>query len=345
MLSLRGEKGFFDDVKKGVDIALRSLTEETGYEIEAGDVDPIKLNKLAYFVIQDFDEVQGITYGWYKYGPAPDYGKKQYDDEIEDPDPRDAEEVPGSGRSFVGPDYPGPEAIADYLLEDLDWFEHIISTPTKEFLVEFYGNHGPREPENFRDLYKESAILQQSLDTIKEDDGWINHADTLHDEVSERMNTVNRELLNLTTTEEARNDFREYSRVLNNILVHSIDKESLTASHQSFIEDVINFYYGYAWKYVALLISQATASGRHEDQLRNSIEANLSEMRAQYDNELSSIIDDARRYDLYPEVPDLPDEDISQRETIEDVGVRKWSKAGIESFEQQMRADTEEQTQ
>ena len=63
MITLGDEDDLLDDIKEGVEIAM----QRRGYN--SGNIDPIKFNKLTYLAIHEYDIP--ITYGWYKYGPAP----------------------------------------------------------------------------------------------------------------------------------------------------------------------------------------------------------------------------------------------------------------------------------
>jgi len=63
MLTLGDEDDLLKDIEEGIQIAM----EREGYPSDA--VDPIKVNKLAHFAVQDLGVP--LTYGWYKYGPAP----------------------------------------------------------------------------------------------------------------------------------------------------------------------------------------------------------------------------------------------------------------------------------
>jgi len=63
MLTRADESDIIDDIKDGIGIAL------SWREASAHSIDSIKLNKLAYIAIERLEVP--ITFGWYKYGPAP----------------------------------------------------------------------------------------------------------------------------------------------------------------------------------------------------------------------------------------------------------------------------------
>jgi hypothetical protein len=128
MLTLGDEDDLLEDITEGVEIAMY----RRGYD--ADDIDPIKLNKLAYLAIEEYD--LPITYGWYKYGPAPVNVAHQSVSTI----PRSEDEIASVDEpriKNVNYDVRSPEEYSYFYSDDLEEFGHVLEALTKEYLVEF----------------------------------------------------------------------------------------------------------------------------------------------------------------------------------------------------------------
>src|SRR5699024_3155177 len=233
-----------NDIKEGVEIAMH----REGYPADA--VDPIKFNKLAYLAIQDLEIP--ITYGWYKYGPAPVNVRRQ----DAQPTPKPAEDCRASSQArILTPDnrFRSPSEYSYYFTEDMPEFRQILRTPTKEFLVGFYEDYAP---EPYFDIYTASVRLQQVIDEISEDRDWHNEAEMYQQELDDRLSEIKREILKEPTLSEAIDPFFEYSRLLKNVISGAAALNHINPSQQRFVSKLIDYFYGGAWNYVALAISK-----------------------------------------------------------------------------------------
>ena len=291
MHTLGDEDDLLEDVKEGVEIAMH----RQGYGEDA--VDPIKLNKLAYFAIREFE--LPITYGWYKYGPAPVNVARQ----VVDPSPRPSEEVAAADEPRIrnlNHQNRSPEEYSYFYAEDLAEFERILETPTKEYLVTFYFEHAPDE---FRDLYIASVELQQVLDEIKDDPSWHDEGDEYVALLERRFPRLIREVRSNPRLQEAeaREAIERYEQLFTDVVTTASRQSELTEAQQRFIGRLVDTFYGGAWNYVALLVSRATVDlspGTNQQQLRNSIERDLQDIRTECPREHSRLAERATQFDL-----------------------------------------------
>lgn len=294
MITLGDEDDLLEDVKEGVDIAMH----RRGFD--DGDVDPIKFNKLAYFAVEEFD--LPITYGWYKYGPAPVNTASQ----SVDVSPVPSNDVPAADEprvQDVNHDNRSPEEYSYFFSDDLEEFERIVKTSTKEYLVEFYFNHAP---DRYRDLYIASAELQQIVDEITSDPSWHEDAGQFLEIVETRYPRIVREVRSNPALGESVRPVESYERLLIDVLETASNRTELSEAQQRFVGRIIDFFYGGAWKYVALLISRDTVElspGTNQDRLRNSIDEDLREIRTGYETELNRLWERGERYELVSHIP------------------------------------------
>ena len=289
MLTLGDEDDLLEDIKEGVEIAMN----RRGYDEDA--VDPIKLNKLAYFAIQEFE--LPITYGWYKYGPAPVNVARQ----VVDLSPRPSEEVAAADEPRIRNLNHGnrsPEEYSYFYAEDLVEFERILETPTKEYLVTFYFEHAPDE---FRDLYIASAELQQVLDEIKDGVSWHVQGDEYVSLLDKRFPRIIHEVRSNPRLRESVGAIEQYERLFTDVVTTATNQSELTEAQQRFIGRLVDNFYGGAWNYIALLVSRATVDlspGTNQQQLRNSIEEDLRDLRTECPREQSRLAERATQFDL-----------------------------------------------
>ncbi|MDY6774840.1 MAG: hypothetical protein SV253_01930 [Halobacteria archaeon] len=317
MFTLGDEDSILDDIKEGVEIAMH----RKGYGSDS--VDPIKFNKLAYFAIKEYDIP--ITYGWYKYGPAPVNVANQK--VSVSPRPADTVQAVNEPRVQSPSDKTrSPEEYSYFFSNDLGEFEHIVETDTKEYLTEFYFEHAPDE---YRDLYIASAELQQVLDKVREDPSWHEEGEEVVSLLMKRFPRVIHEVASNPNLKESVGKIQDYEALLTEILTTASDRDDVTEVQQRFIKRVLDYFYGGAWKYVALLISRDTVNlspGENKDRLLNSIEDELGELRNEYNEEISRLKEEAEKYDLVSEssrVQDVStedtrkfDEDFDEEETV-----------------------------
>lgn len=289
MITLGEENDSLEDIQEGVEL----LMSERGYE--EGDIDDIKFNKLAYFAIQEFG--LPITYGWYKYGPAP----AAVDNQHINASPRPKSDIPATDQPRVRSSsnkFLSPEEYYYFFRDDFENFDNIMGTETKKYLTEFYFEHAPDE---YRDLYIASAELQQVLDEIKEDPSWHEDCEEYISLLNRRFPRVVREVTSNSKLDESVEAIEEYEKLLMEVIISSSELEELEDAQQRFIQRIINYFYGGAWKYVALIISRDTVDlspGDNQDKLLNSIENKLGEIRIEYDKEISRFEQEANEHNL-----------------------------------------------
>jgi len=289
MFTLGDEDDLLEDINEGVEIAMY----RRGYD--ADDIDPIKLNKLAYLAIHEYD--LPITYGWYKYGPAPVNVAYQSVSTV----PRSEDEIAAVDEpriKNVNYDIRSPEEYSYFYSDDLEEFEHVLETPTKEYLVEFYFGYAP---EQYRDLYIASAELQQVVDDLKQGTEWHDEATKTLDTLTKRYQRVMHEVNENPVLNESVEPMRAYGELLMEVLVTTANLSDISESQQRFITRVVDYFYGGAWKYVALLVSRDTVKlspGENKRKLLNSIEEELRAIRTEYDDELRGLRERSQQFDL-----------------------------------------------
>lgn len=306
MLTFGDEDDLQEDIKEGVAIALDFCDfDDEGY------IDDIKLNKLAYFAIQHFD--LDITYSWYKYGAAPIYSEPADRGETSYISPRPEGEITAATSSrvpTVDNKYRSPIEYAYFFADDItEEFERIYNTGTKEYLVHFYDENAPT---HYKQLYIQSAKLQQVLDSIKDDDDWYDEIAETYNELEGCLNETYEEMLLVDEVSESLTAFQEYSRLIRNVIIAAKEQESLSSNQKRFMTNVVDFFYRVPWKYTALLIAQDTVTGSNRGLLKTSIEDDLRWMREHYERETDSLRQRAFAFSL------LPDSVEEMREVIAD---------------------------
>lgn len=291
MLTLGDEADLLQDIEEGIQIAM----EREGYPSES--VDPIKVNKLAHFAIQDLGVP--VTYGWYKYGPAPVF---ETDKARLGPTPES--EINASGESRIpdpGDAFYSPEEYSYYFTRDCTHFDRILQTPTKEYLIEFYESHAPAP---YGTLYEQSIQVQKVLDGIKDGNGWHSEAEDYSKSLNRELTELHRELLDIDSLNEVSDTYSNYSKLLRRIIAEASSKDNLTASQNRFIRKVVNFFYSGVWKYATLLISKNTvhlSPGENDAKLLNAIERDLQNIRGSVTEEIESLRKQGIERGLYTE--------------------------------------------
>lgn len=329
MLTFGDEDDLQEDIKEGVAIALDFC--DFGDE---GYIDDIKLNKLAYFAIQQFD--LDITYSWYKYGAAPIYSEPADQGETNFISPVSEDEVPAVSSSrvpTVDNKYRSPIEYAYFFADDItEEFERAVTMETKEYLVHFYTENAPP---HYKQLYIQSAKLQQVLDSIKEDDNWYNEKAEIYNELEDRLNDTYKEMLLVDEVSESIAAFQNYSRLIRNVLIAAMEQESLSSNQKRFMTNLIDFFYGITWKYTALLIAKDTVTGNNRELLKNSIEDDLRWMRDHNERETDSLRQRALAFNLLPdsveEMMEVVDDDENlPPEQVNEDEIEAWSRLGGE---------------
>lgn len=295
MLTRGDENDLLEDIKEGIQIALFNGIEEGRFEEAEIQLDPIRINKLAYIAVEELG--LDLTFGWYKYGPAP-YDVVAADSSqstgpsIEAP-PRASGDIQASTSSRLpSRGYYSSEEYAYFFLRELDEvFDDIVTAEdTKEYLVEFYEKYASkdREAAPFENLYIESAYLQQILDYIGHDTEWHDDAEQYFDRLDVGLTRVYGELLRRPELKSTVEPFQQYIRLIKDVISAAAAEQSLSESQQRYINRVVGAYYNLGWKYVALQISLQTMRGENVDYLRSETEPKLEALQqGDYDREIA----------------------------------------------------------
>ena len=295
MLTYSEERSILDDVQEGVEIAMH----REDYHSDA--IDPIKVNKLAYFAIREFDI--GVTFGWYKYGPAPvdtatHQGSKGPSTELE---PKPEADITASDRSRVPSErnnHPSPEEFAHFF-KNFDEFHAMLTMETKEYLEEFYEQYAP---ETYKPLYLAGIRFQRKIDQIGDNPESIQNSSISYHSVSHSANEVFGELLKLPQLNEAVTPFKDYTDLLRDIIASIESRGDLEERVEQFINDFVSFFYTSTWKYVALFISRDTVRGDNANQLLDSIDDKIGELRSRYNGDLGAWQEHSRLFGLPPRI-------------------------------------------
>ena len=333
MLTRADESDLIDDIKDGIGIALNWRGAS------ANSIDSIKLNKLVYLAVKRLNIP--ITFGWYKYGPAP--VDLQYSETAVRSKTQEECDAPHESR-LPERDFYSPLEYAYFFDNELDDFEQILQAPTKEFLVSFYKREAP---DKYKSLYIKNAQLQQILDEIESDASWHEDVDIYYREISQRAGELTRELMQIESLRETQSSFRKYVRFLKSLIAHTSEHDSLSDTQQRFVKRIVGYYYGGAWKYVGLKISENTvhlSPGTNQQKLLTSIENDRQEIRA-------DINDDLDRFKERAAVLELT-EDESQKRTVQESHdenqpldqdyAELWARANAEALSISYTKDTDE---
>ncbi len=331
MLTRAEESDLIDDIKEGIGMAL-----EWG-GASATSIDSIKLNKLVYLAVQRLEIP--LTFGWYKYGPAP--VDLQYSETAVTATSQDDLDAPNDSR-LPERDYYSPMEYAYFFQDTLDEFDDILRARTKEFLISFYEREAPKP---YGDLYVKNAQLQQVLDEIKSDATWHDDVDMYYREVSQRIGELTREVMKIEALREAHAPFRLYARFLKRLIANASTQDSLSAPQQRFMKRIVDYYYGGAWKYVALNISENTvplSPGHNKEKLLTSIENDRQEMRSDYQDDLNAFKERAISLNLVKKVSNdrsVSSSDSSSNEPSDREHAELWSRASAEALGKSSKKD------
>ncbi|WP_434520815.1 hypothetical protein [Halorubrum sp. AS12] len=271
-------------------------------DADLNNLTSIKLNKLLYLAVDKFD--LPITYSWYKYGASLSGG--QNDVAVGAVEPQALADLPSPDEPSIGNswDYPSPEEYRYFFKSDIE-LTNILQEETKSYLREFYTGYAPEE---YRDLYVASAVLQKSLDTIL-DMG----AEEFNENSAECLDTVEEELrdldlqilLNSHVEDDEENALTAYTDLLRQVVIN-LDSQATDLSQKQFqkFRRLLKFYYSHAWKYVSLGISEKTASGPSRRDLIGGAVNDLDSLEKNYTGELQALRKSCEDAELVPTMPE-----------------------------------------
>jgi len=284
------------DIMDGLGVAIHDE------DADIANLTSIKLNKLLYLAANKFD--LPITYSWYKYGASLSGG--QNDVAVDSVEPQALADLPSPDEPSIGNswDYPSPEEYAYFFKNDIE-LTNILQEETKSYLREFYTGYAPEE---YRDLYVASAVLQKSLDTILDmntEEFNENSAECL-DTIEEELRDLDHQtLLNSHIEADEENALTAYTDLLRQV-INNLDNQATDLSRKQFqkFRRLLKFYYSHAWKYVSLGISEKTASGPSRRDLIGGAVSDLDSLEKNYTDELQALKKSCEDAGLVPPVPE-----------------------------------------
>jgi hypothetical protein len=284
---------------------LYDIMDGLGAAIYESDADPdrltsIKLNKLIYRAVQQYD--LPITYSWYIYGASLSGGTNDVAVETVDVAPLDdtiSPDEPSIGENW---EYPSPEEYKYFYKRDVD-LEEILRKETKSYIRSFYSDYAPEE---YEELYRASATLQKSLDRILDDDyeSLVSEFETVSETVREEIRAVDTKLLmNENIEEDIEDAFTSYSSTLIEAIDNISGRSEISKETIQYFKRMIRFFYSNAWKYVALSISEKTATGPSRRDLVKGAVNDIDAMEKNYTDELIALREISIRNGLLPDDP------------------------------------------
>ncbi|WP_206536968.1 hypothetical protein [Natrinema gari] len=310
MLTPGDEESLLMDIKEGIQYALYLGKQEGRFTEDEIRLDRIRLNKLQYIVNEDRD--LGLTFGWFKYGPAPEDVTTDAGIEL---GPRQGDEIDHLEETRLpSRDFLTTEAFAYYFLENLNGeFNEIVTTEgTKTYLEDFYKKYAPNDEyaARFTDLYIESARLQQTLDIIGNNKEWHDNSTEYYYELNRKFVPVSEELSKHESLEHTREPLEEYRKLLTSIISEADAKEELSTPQQAFINNAIRKFYNTIWDFVAQELSLRTMRGDNVGELRPDVETNAEKYRdGLWKKELRSLKERRHSVDLEPDLEDIEELD------------------------------------
>lgn len=330
------ERLLLQDIMDGLAAAIRDAESE-GRDVDIDQLDSIKLNKLAYLAVNEFNVP--VTYSWYLYGASLSdsdvnvgYAIDAYESEIgTDYEPSIGDEPweqPGES----------PLTYKEFFLRDVD-LENIFRDKTKSYLEDFYSDYAP---DKYEELYVACAIFQKSLDAIGENRGVGTERQQIETALDELNGLVEEVVFHEEFDEEVVEAFTLYTDLLKDVLVTLPEIEEWTAYKRRTVYDVCSFFYNKAWKYVALRISEDMVeeiNGPSWRSLLSGILDDVDEVSSTYEEDFRGIeqrcyeseivAQEFRRYTLDAET----EEDYSERAEEDLEIVEEWEPASQEANE------------
>ncbi|CAM2950583.1 hypothetical protein [Halobacterium salinarum] len=306
MLTPGDEESLLLDIKEGIQYALYLGKQEGRFTEDEIHLDKIRLNKLQYIVNEDHD--LGLTFGWFKYGPAPEDVTTDTGVAL---GPQPGDDIAHLEESRLpSKDHHSTEEFAYYFLRELDdEFDRIATAEeTKVYLVSFYDEYAPKDEyaARFTDLYKASARLQQTLDAIGDGKDWHQNSTEFYYELDKEFLPVSEEVSKLESLEHTLEPLEEYRKLLTSIISEAGTEDNLSSSQQAFINNVIRKFYNTVWDFVGQEISLETIRGENVDELRPKVKTNVEKYRGGlWKDELNSLAERRESVGLDPEIEDI----------------------------------------
>lgn len=335
MLTPGDEESLLMDIKEGIQYALYLGKQEGRFTEDEIRLDQIRLNKLQYIVNDDRD--LGLTFGWFKYGPAPEDVTTDTGVELSS---KSGDEISYFDESRLpSKDYLSPEAFAYYFLRDLDnEFDTIVTAEeTKVYLEDFYEQYASQDESaaRFTDLYIASARLQQTLDAIADGIEWHENSTEYYYELDKRFLPVSEEIAKHDSLQHTLEPLDDYRSLLTSIISEADAKEELSSKQQRFIKNVISKFYNTVWDFVGHEISLQTMRGKNVGELRPDVETQAEKYRdGSWETELNSLAERRELFGLEPEIADIDEMESegngNEDQSLDDELIHRVSELGAE---------------
>lgn len=303
------------------------------HDFELSDLTQVKLNKLLFLAFEEFN--LPITYSWFKYGVSVN-SNSSVDTSNVQKKPISEFQNPSEPRvKRVGTEYPSPEEYYYFFKDDVEDIDRIFRDDSKQYLLEFYREYAPEE---FEEIYAQSAILQMYLDEVKESETPSIAASDLLPEIEETVRKLNYQLLPNEIFDDFVDEFNQYTELLLDVMTEVASIDELRDSQKSQVVELIDFYYHQGWKYIALAISEQTATGPSRRELVQGTVTEIQNIQATYNDELSLLRElceiegllsspEYRKGQLERELKEYYQENAESNQEI----AKEWGKASTEA--------------
>jgi len=298
-----------DDAVDGIVDGLRAAIEATDgaeYEtiINSRHTEKI-VNKLLHCGV-DWADID-IQRSWHIYGvdyrnDAPDPSALQ-PTALENIASPDSLVVESSVR-----DYPTREEFYEFYLTleigTLSGLEEIFDSIDDDFytfLNQFYRQYAPSE---FKELYKQNVQLQRRLSRHSTDIDVRTIDFEERRELGRDITRMHQELSNNPLFDELLPQFTKFTDLLEDVYrrFESADHPyELGQAPEAGVDELERFYHRFAWKWVAELISEKTATGLKAEEIERTVEENeLPGLKERYDQRLSKLEEQLLEWDQLP---------------------------------------------
>lgn len=336
MLTRGDEESLLMDIKEGIQYALYLGKQEGRFTEDNIRLDKIRLNKLQYIVNDDRE--LGLTFGWFKYGPAPEDVTTDTGIEL---GPRPGDDIAYLDESRLpSKNHLSTEAFAYYFLRELDGeFDKIATAEeTKVYLEDFYSKYAPEDEyaARFANLYKASARLQQTLDQIGDGKDWHRNSTEYYYELDKKFMPVSEEIAKHESLKHTLEPLEEYRKLLTSIISEADAEEEMSSEQQAFINNAIRTFYNTIWDFVGQELSLETMRGENVDELRPGVVANVQKYReGAWKAELESLAQRRESVGLEPKIEDIEKlesggNEQDDEQSLDEEMIERISEMGIE---------------
>lgn len=300
-LDREDEIALIQDIIEGLEAAL----EEKGVDLGNNEDDEfrkardIRVNKLVHRAIEKFN--LPILWSWYRYGQS--VARRHVMGWNVTPGPI---EEPTEAKTHIWPTAKSPSRYKEFFIEEIRIAE-VCDKGLNEFLEEVYSD-APQEPQNYRKLYLDNLVIQETLDHMYTTDEWLEEPDTFYNEVWEdtlsfQNGVLEEESLDDTTARVV----SRYVRLFRNAVQAMTNQTELEDAHIDAIKSLAESYHNHVWKTVAIQISSNTVSGPSEHYWSEEWREETEEIATNAEQALETLERQLRNANLIPDLQDQQD--------------------------------------